>query len=224
MAAAVAVLAVGAVVIAIGVATWADRTVHLNIGHRRTLDRLHDAVLGEPSLRGSVTRNLGRSPDHRRTGTIAFANQMARSILHGPTIDVSRQLGQPDLERLVEQARTTRDNLAEDVTLWIPGAKTGACASRAAGRRRNRLVVVRPIRVLPPRPGSSGLRRERVARAQDAGCSHPSARGNGCNRTWRPTIWTPLRFVERLGVEVGSPGRHWCPICSISRASKRAPN
>jgi two-component system sensor histidine kinase SenX3 len=201
MAVAVAVLVAGAVAIAIGVAAWADRTVHLNIGHRRTLDRLHDASSESLRLEAALRETSDAVLIIEGTGGVAFANQTARSILHGPTIDVSRQLGQPDLERLVERASTTREVLAEDVTLWVPGARPA---------RARAVPMADGTTILLLSDLSESYRLDRVRRDFVANVSHELKTPVAAIRALAETAATALgsddldtatRFVERLGVE-----------------------
>ncbi len=199
--AAAAVLVVGAVGTAIAVAAWAERTVHLNVGHRRTLDRLHDASSESLRLEAALRETSDAVLIIEVAGAVVFANQMARSILHGPTIEVNKQLGQPDLENLVERARKSGDVLAEDVTLWIPNARPA---------RARAVPMADGATILLLSDLSESYRLDRVRRDFVANVSHELKTPVAGIRALAETASTALgaddhdtatRFVERLGVE-----------------------
>jgi signal transduction histidine kinase len=135
------------------------------------------------------------------TGHVEYMNPTARMFLQDRVLEVTNRLNQPDLERLVEQASRTGDAIAEDVTLWVPGARPA---------RARAVPLADGATVLLLSDLSESYRLDRVRRDFVANVSHELKTPVAAIRALAETTGTALqsddhdvavRFVERLGTE-----------------------
>jgi two-component system, OmpR family, sensor histidine kinase SenX3 len=135
------------------------------------------------------------------TGLVEYANPTARLFLHDRVLDVTRRLRQPDLDKLVARANLSGQAVAEDVTLWIPGAKPA---------RARAVPLADGATVLLLSDLSESYRLDRVRRDFVANVSHELKTPVAGIRALAETASTALscddldtatRFIERLGTE-----------------------
>jgi two-component system sensor histidine kinase SenX3 len=173
----------------------------LTTEHRRTVDRL--AAVGAQSRRRETA--LANTSDAvvviDPSGLVEYVNPTAQMFLQDRVLDVARKLQQPELDRLVQQARLTGEALAADVTLRIPGPKPAR--ARAVPLADGSVVLL--LSDL-----SESYRLDRVRRDFVANVSHELKTPVAAIRALAETSATALnsddlevakRFVERLGTE-----------------------
>lgn len=134
-------------------------------------------------------------------GFVEYANPTARAFLLDKVLDVTRRLGQPDLERVAARASRERSVVAEDVTLWTPSAKPA---------RARAVPLDDGSTVLLLSDLSESYRLDQVRRDFVANVSHELKTPVAAIRALAETAATALgsddldtatRFVERLGME-----------------------
>ncbi len=134
-------------------------------------------------------------------GHVEYANPTARLFLQDRVLAVTNRLNQPDLERLIELSSRTGQAVAEDVTLWVPGAKPA---------RARAVPLTDGATVLLLSDLTESYRLDRVRRDFVANVSHELKTPVAAIRALAETaatahaagdIETAVRFVERLGTE-----------------------
>lgn len=132
---------------------------------------------------------------------VEYANPTARMFLQDRVLEVTNRLNQPDLERLIEHSSRTGEAIAEDVTLWVPGAKPA---------RARAFPLADGAVVLLLSDLSESYRLDRVRRDFVANVSHELKTPVSAIRALAETaatafaagdLDTAVRFVERLGTE-----------------------
>lgn len=173
----------------------------LTVEHRRTLDRLADTAARGRRREAALAHTTDAVVVIDPTGLVEYANPMAQVFLQDRVLDVTHKLQQPDLDRLVQQARSTGAAIAEDVTLWIPGPKPAR--ARAVPTPDGAVVLL--LSDL-----SETYRLDRVRRDFVANVSHELKTPVAAIRALAETaatalghddLTTAVRFVERLGTE-----------------------
>ena len=156
------------------------------------------------------------------TGVVEYANPTARLFLQNRVLDVTRRLGQPELERLVAEATLSGEAVAEDVTLWVPGAKPS---------RARAVPLVDGATVLLLSDLSETYRIDRVRRDFVANVSHELKTPVAAIRALAETAGTALssddlttatRFVERLGMEAARLAVLVTDLLDLSRVEAAA--
>jgi len=135
------------------------------------------------------------------TGLVEYANPTARLFVQDRTLEATRRLGQPDIERLVARATLHGEAIAEDVTLWVPGARP-ARARAVPMPDGGTIVILSDL--------SETYRLDRVRRDFVANVSHELKTPVAAIRALAETASTAFssddfdtarRFIERLGTE-----------------------
>ncbi|MEX2395051.1 MAG: ATP-binding protein [Actinomycetota bacterium] len=179
----------------------ADLAAHIVAEHRKAIVKLTTAASEgtrrESALAYTTDGVLLVHPD----GRVEYANPTARMFLQDRVFEVTNRLNQPDLERLVDHATRTGEAIAEDVTLWVPGAKPA---------RARAVPLVDGTTVLLLSDLSETYRLDKVRRDFVANVSHELKTPVAGIRALAETAGTALasddlqtavRFVERLGTE-----------------------
>jgi signal transduction histidine kinase len=169
--------------------------------HRAALERLNSAAAQgrrrEAALAFTTDAVLIVVPG----GHVEYANPTARMFLQDRVLEVTNRLNQPDLEQVIERASRTGQAVAEDVTLWVPGAKPA---------RARAVPLADGATVLLLSDLSESYRLDRVRRDFVANVSHELKTPVAAIRALAETAATALqsddletavRFVERLGTE-----------------------
>ncbi|MGH2760160.1 MAG: sensor histidine kinase [Actinomycetota bacterium] len=134
-------------------------------------------------------------------GFVEYANPTARAFLNDRVLNVTRRLGQPDLERVAAQSQLEGAVVAEDVTLWTPAAKPARARAVPLGDG-SIIVLLSDL--------SESYRLDQVRRDFVANVSHELKTPVAAIRALAETAATALasgdldtatRFVERLGME-----------------------
>jgi two-component system, OmpR family, sensor histidine kinase SenX3 len=169
--------------------------------HRAALERLSAAAgqgrRREAALAYTTDAVLIVLPD----GQVEYANPTARMFLQDRVLEVTNKLNQPDLEQVIQRANRTGQAVAEDVTLWVPGAKPA---------RARAVPLADGATVLLLSDLSESYRLDRVRRDFVANVSHELKTPVAAIRALAETAATAMqsddhvtavRFVERLGTE-----------------------
>jgi two-component system sensor histidine kinase SenX3 len=169
--------------------------------HRAALDRLSAAAgqgrRREAALAYTTDAVLIILPD----GQVEYANPTARMFLQDRVLEVTNKLNQPDLEQVIQRANRTGQAVAEDVTLWVPGAKPA---------RARAVPLADGATVLLLSDLSESYRLDKVRRDFVANVSHELKTPVAAIRALAETAATAMqsddyatavRFVERLGTE-----------------------
>jgi len=169
--------------------------------HKAALDRLTAAAgqgrRREAALAYTTDAVLIVLPD----GQVEYANPTARMFLQDRVLEVTNKLNQPDLGKVIEHANRSGQAVAEDVTLWVPGAKPA---------RARAVPLADGATVLLLSDLSESYRLDRVRRDFVANVSHELKTPVAAIRALAETAATALqsddletavRFVERLGTE-----------------------
>jgi two-component system, OmpR family, sensor histidine kinase SenX3 len=136
-------------------------------------------------------------------GHVEYANPTARLFLQDRTFELTNRLNQPDLEQLLDRAQRTGQPVAEDVTLWVPGAKPA---------RARAVPLADGASVLLLSDLSESYRLDRMRRDFVANVSHELKTPVAAIRALAETAGTAMsaddfvtaaRFIERLGTESG---------------------
>ena len=134
-------------------------------------------------------------------GQVEYANPTARMFLQDRVLEVTNRLNQPDLQQVVARANRSGQAVAEDVILWVPGAKPA---------RARAVPLADGATVLLLSDLSESYRLDRVRRDFVANVSHELKTPVAAIRALAETAATALqtddhetavRFVERLGTE-----------------------
>jgi two-component system sensor histidine kinase SenX3 len=189
---------------------------------RRALERLRDAGLESGRREAALANTSDGVLIVEPSGLVEYANPTARLFLQNRVLDVTRRLGQPALDRLVAEATLSGEAVAEDVTLWVPGAKPA----------RARAVPLHDgATVLLLSDLSESYRLDRVRRDFVANVSHELKTPVAAIRALAETAATALssddldtatRFVERLGIEASRLATLVVDLLDLSRVEAGA--
>ena len=188
----------------------------------RSLERVKDAGLESARREAALAHTSDGVLIVQPTGVVEYANPTARLFLQNRVLDVTRRLGQPELERLVAEATTSGEAVAEDVTLWVPGAKPA---------RARAVPLADGATVLLLSDLSEAYRIDRVRRDFVANVSHELKTPVAAIRALAETAATALnsddlstatRFVERLGVEASRLASLVIDLLDLSRVEAAA--
>jgi two-component system sensor histidine kinase SenX3 len=169
--------------------------------HRAALDRLTAAAAQGRRREAALAYTTDAVLIVLPNGQVEYANPTARMFLQDRVLEVTNKLNQPDLERVIEQANRTGQAVAEDVTLWVPGARPA---------RARAVPLADGAAVLLLSDLSESYRLDRVRRDFVANVSHELKTPVSAIRALAETAATALqsddfetavRFVERLGTE-----------------------
>jgi signal transduction histidine kinase len=191
-------------------------SIAADTGGTRTSADIARAVASEHR---SVLEKLGQAADHGRRreaalaytsdavlivlddGQVEYANPTARMFLQDRVLEVTNKLNQPDLNQVIALATRSGQAVAEDVVLWVPGARPA---------RARAIPLADGATVLLLSDLSESYRLDRVRRDFVANVSHELKTPVAAVRALAETAGTALqsddlgtarRFVERLGVE-----------------------
>jgi two-component system sensor histidine kinase SenX3 len=188
----------------------------------QSLERVKDAGLESARREAALAHTSDGVLIVQPTGIVEYANPTARLFLQNRVLDVTRRLGQPELERLVAEATTSGEAVAEDVTLWVPGAKPA---------RARAVPLADGATVLLLSDLSEAYRIDRVRRDFVANVSHELKTPVAAIRALAETAATALgsddlgtatRFVERLGVEASRLASLVIDLLDLSRVEAAA--
>jgi signal transduction histidine kinase len=135
------------------------------------------------------------------SGRVEYANPTARMFLQDRSFELTGRLNQPDLEALLDRARSAGQPVAEDVTLWVPGAKPA---------RARAVPLADGAAVLLLSDLSESYRLDRMRRDFIANVSHELKTPVAAIRALAETAGTAMsaddlvtatRFIESLGTE-----------------------
>src|SRR5688572_20382121 len=190
--------------------------------HRAALERLSAAAgqgrRREAALAYTTDAVLIVLPD----GQVEYANPTARMFLQDRVLEVTNKLNQPDLEQVIQRANRTGQAVAEDVTLWVPGAKPA---------RARAVPLADGATVLLLSDLSESYRLDRVRRDFVANVSHELKTPVAAIRALAETAATALssddlttatRFVDRLGVEASRLATLVTVLLDLSRLEAAA--
>ena len=189
---------------------------------RGALDRLQLAGLESGRREAALAHTADGVLIVQPTGLVEYANPTARLFMQNRVLDVSRRLGQPELERLVAEATRSGEAVVEDVTLWVPGAKPA---------RARAVPLADGATVLLLSDLSETYRIDRVRRDFVANVSHELKTPVAAIRALAETAGTALatddhatatRFVERLGVEASRLASLVVDLLDLSRVEAGA--
>lgn len=188
----------------------------------RSLERVRDAGVESARREAALAHTSDGVLIVQPTGIVEYANPTARLFLQNRVLDVTRRLGQPELERLVAQATLSGEAVAEDVKLWVPGAKPA---------RARAVPLADGATVLLLSDLSEAYRIDRVRRDFVANVSHELKTPVAAIRALAETAATALssddlstatRFVERLGVEASRLASLVTDLLDLSRVEAAA--
>ena len=169
--------------------------------HRAALARLNSAASQGRRREAALAYTTDAVLIVQDDGQVEYANPTARMFLQDRVLEVTNRLNQPDLEQVVQRANRTGQAVAEDVTLWVPGAKPA---------RARAVPLADGATVLLLSDLSESYRLDRVRRDFVANVSHELKTPVAAIRALAETAATALqsddhetavRFVERLGTE-----------------------
>lgn len=189
---------------------------------RRSIERVQEAGLESRRREAALAHTSDGVLIVQPSGIVEYANPTARLFLQSRLVDVTRRLGQPELERLVAEATTSGEAVAEDVTLWIPGAKPA---------RARAVPLADGATVLLLSDLSAAHRIDRVRRDFVVNVSHELKTPVAAIRALAETAATALesddlatatRFVERLGVEASRLASLVIDLLDLSRVEAAA--
>lgn len=189
---------------------------------RGALDRLRQASLESGRREAALAHTADGVLIVLPTGLVEYANPTARLFMQNRVLDVSRRLGQPELERLVSDATRSGEAVVEDVTLWVPGAKPA---------RARAVPLADGATVLLLSDLSETYRIDRVRRDFVANVSHELKTPVAAIRALAETAGTAMssddlatatRFVERLGVEASRLASLVVDLLDLSRVEAGA--
>lgn len=188
----------------------------------RSLERVRDAGLESARREAALANTSDGVLIVQPTGIVEYANPTARLFLQNRVLEVTRRLGQPELERLVAEATMSGEAVAEDVTLWVPGAKPA---------RARAVPLADGATVLLLSDLSEAYRVDRVRRDFVANVSHELKTPVAAIRALAETaatalgsddITTATRFVERLGIEASRLASLVVDLLDLSRVEAAA--
>jgi two-component system sensor histidine kinase SenX3 len=169
--------------------------------HKAALDRLQTAAGQGRRREAALAYTTDAVLIVLSDGQVEYANPTARMFLQDRVLEVTNKLSQPDLQEVVARAGRTGQAVAEDVTLWVPGAKPA---------RARAVPLADGATVLLLSDLSESYRLDRVRRDFVANVSHELKTPVAAIRALAETAATALqsddhetavRFVERLGTE-----------------------
>lgn len=169
--------------------------------YRAAVDSLRQVVVEGRHRESALANTSDAVVIMDSTGLVEYANPPARLFVQDRTLEATRRLGQPDIERLVARATLHGEAIAEDVTLWVPGARPAR--ARAVPMADGGTVVL--LSDL-----SETYRLDRVRRDFVANVSHELKTPVAAIRALAETAATAFssddfdtarRFIERLGTE-----------------------
>ena len=181
--------------------TTAELAAAVASEHKAALDKLQ-AAAGQGRRREAA---LAYTTDAvlivLEDGQVEYANPTARMFLQDRVLEVTNKLNQPDLEQVIDRANRSGQAVAEDVTLWVPGAKPA---------RARAVPLADGATVLLLSDLSESYRLDRVRRDFVANVSHELKTPVAAIRALAETAATAMqsddhatavRFIERLGTE-----------------------
>ncbi|HYZ92659.1 MAG TPA: ATP-binding protein [Actinomycetota bacterium] len=189
---------------------------------RKATERVHEASIQSGRREAGLAHTSDGVLIVQPTGEVEYANPTARLFLQNRVLEVTRRLGQPELERLVAEATLSGQAVAEDVTLWVPGAKPS---------RARAVPLADGATVLLLSDLSETYRIDRVRRDFVANVSHELKTPVAAIRALAETAATALssddldtatRFVERLGVEAARLAGLVTDLLDLSRVEAAA--
>ena len=86
--------------------------------HNAAIERLREAAEAGRRREAALAHTTDAVLIVLDANRVEYANPTARMFLQDRVLEVTNRLNQPDLERLVDLARTTKEPVVEDVTLW----------------------------------------------------------------------------------------------------------
>jgi two-component system sensor histidine kinase SenX3 len=200
----------------------ADLVSRVEAEHRRTVERARDAAAESRRREAALTHTSDGVLIVQPAGFVEYANPTARLFLQDRVLDVTRRLGQPELERLVAEAGSSGKAVAEDVTLWVPGAKPA---------RARAVPLADGSTVLLLSDLSETYRIDRVRRDFVANVSHELKTPVAAIRALAETAATAMvsddldtatRFVDRLGIEASRLANLVIDLLDLSRVEAGA--
>ncbi len=203
-------------------ATAAELLTYVANELHRSLERVKDAGLESARREAALAHTSDGVLIVQPTGIVEYANPTARLFLQNRVLDVTRRLSQPELERLVAEATVSGEAVAEDVTLWVPGAKPA---------RARAIPLADGATVLLLSDLSEAYRIDRLRRDFVANVSHELKTPVAAIRALADTAATAMgaddlatatRFVERLGVEASRLASLVIDLLDLSRVEAAA--
>jgi two-component system sensor histidine kinase SenX3 len=189
---------------------------------RRAAERVHEAGAQTKRREAGLAHTSDGVLIIDPTGAVEYANPTARLFLQNRVLEVTGRLVHPELERLVAEAGLTGEAVAEDVTLWVPGAKPS---------RARAVPLADGAAVLLLSDLSETYRIDRMRRDFVANVSHELKTPVAAVRALAETAATALssddlatatRFVERLGVEAARLAGLVTDLLDLSRVEAGA--
>ncbi len=184
-----------------GARTAAELAAELASEYRTAVARLSEVAVEGRHREAALAHTSDAVVIMDPSGLVEYANPTARLFLQDRTLEATRRLGQPDIERLVARSTLTGVAIAEDVTLWVPGARPArARAVPIAGG--GTVVLLSDL--------SESYRLDRMRRDFVANVSHELKTPVAAIRALAETAATAFasddlntarRFVDRLGTE-----------------------
>jgi two-component system, OmpR family, sensor histidine kinase SenX3 len=184
-----------------GTRTAAELAAELASEYRAVVSRLSEVAIEGRHREAALANTSDAVVIMDPSGLVEYANPTARLFLQARTLEATRRLGQPDIERLVARSTLRGEAIAEDVTLWVPGARPArARAVPIAGG--GTVVLLSDL--------SETYRLDRMRRDFVANVSHELKTPVAAIRALAETAATAFasddldtarRFVDRLGTE-----------------------
>lgn len=91
--------------------------------HRAALEKLETALAAGRRQKAALAHAADGAVLMDPDGNVEYANPVARWLVHDRVLDVSRRIGQPELEGLVRQALEDGKPVTAELTLRIPEAR-----------------------------------------------------------------------------------------------------
>jgi two-component system sensor histidine kinase SenX3 len=179
----------------------ADLIAEIASEYRAAVDSLRRVVVEGRHREAALANTSDAVVIMDPSGLVEYANPTARLFVQDRALEATRRLGQPDIERLVARATLHGEAIAEDVTLWVPGARP-ARARAVPMADGGTIVLLSDL--------SETYRLDRVRRDFVANVSHELKTPVAAIRALAETAGTAFasddfdtakRFIERLGTE-----------------------
>jgi two-component system sensor histidine kinase SenX3 len=179
----------------------AELAAEISSEYRAAVDSLRRTVVEGRHRESALANTSDAVVIMDPSGLVEYANPPARLFVQDRTLEATRRLGQPDIERLVARATLSGEAIAEDVTLWVPGARP-ARARAVPMADGGTIVLLSDL--------SETYRLDRVRRDFVANVSHELKTPVAAIRALAETASTAFssddfdtakRFIERLGTE-----------------------